>query len=93
MQVKPCLHIRNKKEKDKEKYISHYQNHQNPDRLGKSHAISEPHHPVVCTIVQPQANECLSISCQQRPPCLMESNILEASHVCALLAQMCDNVI
>lgn len=57
------------------------------------HAIGEPHLPIVCIIaVQPQANEYLIISCQQRPPCSMVSNIFAASHVCALLAQMCDNV-
>lgn len=66
---------------------SHYQNHQEADRLGKYHALSEPHHPTVCnSAVWPQANECLSISCQQRPPCSLVLNMYLCSTSCLCFA-------
>lgn len=68
---------------------AHYQDHQEPHSLGKYHAVSVPHHPIDFTsAVQPQANECLQYILSRS----LVSDIFAASDICALLAQMCDNV-
>lgn len=68
MQVKPCKNLTKKKETTKKKIFTILES-PTPRPL-IYHALCEPHHRIVCIVaVQPQANECLNISCQQRPPC------------------------